>query len=218
MMSSKICVSLAERTADECVAALKCVDFAEVRLDSMSVTADDVAHIFSSHSALIATCRPGGRTDAERKELLIAAIEAGAKFVDVELESDEQYRNAIVTLARARGCRVIVSFHDYEKTPERQALERLVSSCFQSGADIAKIACVVQSQRDAARLLSLLDTARHVVVAGMGKHGRAMRLIAPLLGSPFTYASFAPGKETADGQIDRETLEELLQVLTARTG
>lgn len=218
MTSSKICVSLAEPTLATCLAALEHVDFAEIRLDRMLLALDDVQQLFSSHPALIATCRPGGRADRERQRLLVEAMEAGAAFIDVELESDARYREEIVARARLRGCMVIVSFHDYEGTPERPALEACVSACFDAGADIAKIACLVRSHRDAVRLLSLLDTDKDVVVTGMGECGRVTRILAPLLGSPFTYASLSEGKETADGQIDKDTLEELLRMIQAKTG
>jgi 3-dehydroquinate dehydratase-1 len=177
----------------------------------MRLAADDVHRLFGSHPALVATCRPGDRPDAERQRLLVGAVEAGARFVDVELESDTGYRTEIVASARSRGCRVIVSFHDYEKTPGKAVLDGLVSACFEAGADIAKIACLVRSPRDSARLLSLLDTDKDVVVAGMGEHGRVTRIVAPLLGSPFTYASLSRAKETADGQIDIATLSELMK-------
>jgi 3-dehydroquinate dehydratase-1 len=113
---------------------------------------------------------------------------------------------------------VIVSHHDYERTPERPALEACVSACFEAGADIAKIACMIRSDRESARLLALLDTDREIVVVGMGERGKLTRILAPLLGSPFTYASLSQGKETADGQIDRKTLRELLRTVTAKTG
>ncbi len=211
MTSFKICVSLAEPSVDACLAALGHVGFAEIRMDRMRLTLDDVERLFSSHPALIATCRPDGRSDAERRQLLIRAIESGAKFVDLELESAPAHREEIVGRARSRGCRVIVSSHDYESTPDRPVLEARVSGCFESGADIAKIACLAHSHRDAARLLSLLDSAREIVVASMGEHGRITRVLAPLLGSPFTYASLSEGKETAQGQIDVETLGGLLK-------
>ena len=218
MRSSKICVSLAEPSVDACLTALEHVDFAEIRLERILLAPGDVQRLFSSHPALIATCRPGERPDIERQRLLVDAIEAGAKFIDVELESDGCYREGLIARARSRGCWVIVSFHDYEKTPDRPVLEGLVSACFEAGADIAKIACLARSHRDAARLISILDTDRDVVVAGMGEHGRVTRILAPLLGSPFTYASLSEGKETADGQIDKETLEQLLRLVEEKTG
>lgn len=218
MVSSMICVSLAEPSVAACLAALKGLDFAEIRMDMMKLMLEEIPRLFSGNRVLIATCRPGGRSDEERKRLLMRAIASRATFVDVEIESETAYREEIVAKARSCGCRVIVSHHDYERTPERPVLEACVSACFEAGADIAKIACMVRSDRENARLLALLDTDREIVVVGMGKRGRVTRILAPLLGSPFTYASLSQGKETADGQIDRETLQELLRTVTAKTG
>ena len=70
---------------------------------------------------------------------------------------------------------------------------------------------MVHSSRDNARLLGLLDDSKKIVVIGMGDKGRITRIAAPLLGSPFTFASLSKGKETAPGQIDKEKLEALLR-------
>jgi len=44
----------------------------------------------------------------------------------------------------------------------------------------------------------------------MGRKGRLTRILAPLLGCPFTYASIDGGKETAEGQIDAASLRRIL--------
>ena len=48
----------------------------------------------------------------------------------------------------------------------------------------------------------------------MGNKGRITRVAAPLLGSPFTFASLSKGKETAEGQIEKDTLEQMMRLLT----
>jgi 3-dehydroquinate dehydratase I len=211
--SSMICVSLAEESLEACLSALQDVDFAEIRLDRMHLSPDNVSTLFSSHRRLIATCRPGQFAERDQKLLLLAAIDAGAAYVDVEVESERAYREEIIGKAKSHGCSVIVSFHDFEQTPDRRKLEAMLSRCFRAGADIAKIACTARSDRDNARLLGLLDGEKKVVVVAMGERGRITRIVAPLLGSPFTFASLRPGKETAEGQIDKEGLEELIRKL-----
>jgi len=206
-----ICTSIAEPCLEKCLEALKGLDTAEIRMDLMSIEAKDVERIFSLPKKLVATCRPDAKTDSERKSLLMAAIEAGASFVDIELDAHEQYRDEIAKEARASGCQVIISYHNYEKTPDRAELERLVKSCFDSGADMAKIACRVHSQRDNSRLIGLLEYGKPLIITGMGNKGKICRVIAPLLGSPWTYACLEAGKETAPGQIDTRTLKDLLQ-------
>ena len=208
-----ICVSLAEVTLEDCLRALESLPFAEIRMDLIHLSLDQVAALFSRHKRLIATCRQGELADDERKARLLTAIDSGAAYVDVEVESKRTYRKEIAARAKSCGCEIIVSFHDYEKTPEKSRLETIVSECFHAGADIAKIACMIRSEKENARLLGLLDDQRKIIVVGMGPKGSITRVVAPLLGSPFTFASLSKGKETADGQIDRKRLSGLIQAL-----
>jgi 3-dehydroquinate dehydratase-1 len=207
-----ICVSLAEPTADACLRALEGLDFAEIRLDKMRVGIGGVKKIFSAHPRLIATYRPGGSemSEKKRRRLLLAAIEAGAAYLDIELEAEARFKEKVVRAARAANCQVIVSHHNFKKTPARAKLEKIIEMAFASGANIAKIACRVHTPRDNARLLGLLDGGRPLIIVGMGKKGGLTRIAAPLLGSLFTYASLGTGKETADGQLDAAALERIL--------
>lgn len=208
-----ICVSLKETNPEKLLRILKKIEFAEIRLDSMTVDVASVRDIFSQHSCLIATCRPGLREDIERKTLLLAAVEAGAAYVDIEVESDDTFKDALVHESRRQGCKVIVSYHNLERTPNRAELEKVLSWCFESGADIAKIACKVRSERDNAQILGLLSDARPLVVIGMGHLGIITRIVGPYLGSRFTYAALEEGKETAEGQISKTQIEIILRRL-----
>ncbi len=208
-----ICVSIAERTPEACLAALAGLPFAEIRLDRMRLDENEVRRIFSAHRGLIAACRPGGAPAVTRKALLLAAIAAGAAYVDVELGSGEAYRRPIVAAAKGAGCRLIVSHHDFEKTPPRSELGAIVEKCFAAGADVAKIACRVESDRDNARLLGLLDDPRPLAVMGLGRKGAKTRVMAALLGAAFVYASRGEGRETAEGQIDHDRLASLIRTM-----
>jgi len=210
-----ICVSIAGKNPQECIKALEGVEFAEIRMETISgIDEAGVRQIFSSKAKLIATCRPGKMDEAERKMLLLAAIASGAAYVDVEVDAADPYKQDMVAAAKKKGCQVIVSFHDYERTPPREELVQIVNWCFESGADVAKIACKANSKRDAARLLGLLDGERKVVAVGIGPEGRITRLVAPLLGSPFTYASEGKGKETAEGQMAKGEMEKIIREMS----
>lgn len=211
-----ICVSIAERTVEGCIKALAGLELAEIRMDAIEVHelgGDGIRRIFSQPKMLIATCRPGIRDEEQRRGALANAIDCGAAYVDIEVESDDGLKNDIAARARRKGCKVIVSYHDYKKTPPSEELRQIVEWCFQSGADIAKISCMVNSEKDNARLLGLLDLGRPLIVIGMGEKGRLTRVVAPLLGAAFTYASSASGKETAPGQIDKARLEKIMEDL-----
>lgn len=208
-----ICVSLKETKPEKLLRLLKGIEFAEIRLDKLTVDVESVRNIFSQHPNLIATCRPGLMEDRERKTLLLTAIKAGAAYVDIEVEGDNAFKDALVQESRRQGCNVIVSYHNFEKTPERAELEKIVSWCFDSGGDIAKIACLVRSEKDNARILGLLSDARPLVVIGMGHLGKITRIVGPNLGSLFTYAALEEGQETAEGQISKTKLENILKRL-----
>jgi 3-dehydroquinate dehydratase-1 len=206
-----ICVSIAEENADECIKALDGLDFAEIRLDKIrELPPEQIRRIFSANARLIATCRPGTIDSTKRKKRLLEAIEAGAAYVDIEVEASDLLKDEIIKAAREKGARVIVSYHNHRRTPSEAELQQVISWCFDSGADIAKVACKVNNIKDNARLLGLLDTEREVVIIGMGELGRITRVIAPLLGSSFTFASLSAGKETADGQIEHGKMRDLI--------
>ncbi len=206
-----ICVSIAEPTIERCIKALKRVKFAEIRIDKMNASVEKIAHIFSlPNKQFIATCRPNEKNDNERKKLMLAAIDAGAAYVDIEVDANEEYKKELIKHAKKKNCKVIVSYHNYEKTPKAAELDQIVKWCFESGANIAKIACKSNSNADNVRLLALLNSDKKLIVIGMGKKGKITRIVAPLLGSQFTFASVSKRKETAEGQINVKALEKLL--------
>ncbi len=208
-----ICVSIADVTADEACRIIREHEISEVRLDRIDFVETDIEQIFTSGKT-VATFRPvDGIDDDKRKDILKAAIKHGASYVDIEVESNDTYKNEIKEAALSEGCRTIVSYHDYIKTPVMRELEQLIYWCFEGGADIAKIACQVNSMGDAARLLSLYAIGKPVISIGMGEVGRITRIAAPLLGAPFTYASLDAARETAPGQIDSATLKQIIDMI-----
>lgn len=213
-----ICVSLSAGKWESVPEALHDVEMAEIRLDGFRPEVSRLRDVFSSPLRLIATCRPESLDEGERTALLIAAIAAGASLVDIELEASASCREKVIAKARDCRCQVIVSYHNHERTPAWAELRNVRAACFAAGADIAKIACQVLSPSDCARILSLYADPEksfrgRLVAIGMGEMGIVTRVAAPLLGAPFTYAAFAPGMETAEGQLDRETLARIYALM-----
>lgn len=206
-----ICVSLSSGTPRHLKAVLRRVEMAELRLDLLGLNATEVAKLFKSAKCkTIATCRPGKYNDSERQVLLGTAIGSGANYVDIGLGSSGEFAKPLISMARKKKCKIIISHHDFKRTPETKVLWKMINNCFQKGADMAKIACFVRVPMDNLRLLRLLEGDRPVVVVGMGKEGVMTRVAALSLGSPFTYASLKEGQETAPGQL---TLKEMRAIL-----
>ncbi|HPD96015.1 MAG TPA: type I 3-dehydroquinate dehydratase, partial [Tenuifilaceae bacterium] len=83
---------------------------------------------------------------------------------------------------------------------------------FNDGADFAKVACMANSKDDSKRVVNLYSDFSNLIAFCMGKDGQITRVVAPFLGAPFTYASLR-GVKTAEGQIDAEQLEILLNMM-----
>ena len=132
-------------------------------------------------------------TDRKNIDNLIGAIQQHCDYIDVDI-SDQQ-KEQIISEAKKYHCKVIVSTHDFEKTPNDFPI-------IQSGFEIIKIASMIHSKSDAYRLLGLLDKRKNLILIGMGRYARYVRLIAPIMGSFLTYASVSD--QTGPGQMNIE--------------
>jgi 3-dehydroquinate dehydratase-1 len=205
-----ICVSIAEKDLEKCIKSLEKIAIAEIRIDLAEFNNDEIRKVFSLRKKMIATCRPGKIRDEERTEMLKIAIESGSTYVDLEYEATEAYRNDMIGFAHSHQCDVIISYHNYERTPELEELETIVHNCYEMGADIAKIATHINVNRDNSKILSLYKAPGRLVAIGMGDLGKISRIVAPFLGAEFTYASLNEAEATAPGQISYEKLNQFI--------
>ena len=212
--------TLAAATADlgEEPAARAHADCVEFRMD---MAADPLAALsgYEGELPLLATNRPaweGGEATPEgRIEALEAAIEHEA--VDVELAAlSNGDGHGLVKTAAASGVSVVVSVHDFEGTPPRPELGRLLTRAGEVG-DVAKLAVTAEDSDDALDLLATTRAhaaeGRRVATMAMGEAGRHTRAVAPVYGSKIGYAPVDPAEATAPGQYDLETLRLLVDAL-----
>jgi 3-dehydroquinate dehydratase-1 len=108
-----------------------------------------------------------------------------------------------------------VSYHNFTGTPTIDELLQVVDCCKAQNADIVKLVTTANSQRDAARTLSLYDLCSDVslVTFAMGAAGAVTRLACLLLGAPYTYAALADDKPLADGQLSAARIKAGLSCL-----
>ena len=179
----------------------------ECRLDHLSAPARDVLGALLTDPPLpvIATCRPtrqGGRFDgpeSDRLALLHAAADLGADYVDVEDDVPE---------ARWPAGPVIVSHHDFTRRPAD--LARLLGRLSRTRAEVVKVAFAAVGPEDAvAALEALAGAGKPAIVLAMGEAGTMSRILAAKFGAFGTYASLAPGAESAPGQLTVEHMKHL---------
>ncbi len=208
-----ICVSVKPKSYEEAFGALGKYDFVELRLDGGELNVNEVADLFKRPIRTIAACRKGELSDLGREEILLAAVEAGVNYVDLDSEDDGFMLENVKKNVHNNDCGVIISYHNFEATPQRKELIDKIREIRELGADIIKIACKANTKEDPVRLLSLYDYSREgeLLSIGMGELGKVTRVAAPFLGAPFTYASAEAGKKTAPGQFDYETLKTIIE-------
>lgn len=209
-----ICVAIQNKTVEGCLAEIKDAELAEIRIDLCEFGSEEVKELFTKASTkLLATCRPDTMGTEKQMELLKVAIDAGAHMVDIEIEATSAFKTEMAAYAKQKGCIVIVSYHNYDITPPTEELNQLIKECFDSGAEIAKLATMVNSKQDASRLLGLYDTSQKILALGMGEIGKPTRVMATVLGAPFTFAATSVETATAPGQIAAGELKELIAKL-----
>jgi 3-dehydroquinate dehydratase I len=208
-----ICASLGSLSFEECKKALSIAEYAEIRIDLLDLSDDQFRMLFSSKQKTIATCRADNYNDTQRLQKLKSAITSGVGFIDVEFESDELFREQLINFAHSHNVKVIISYHNYESTPDKNALEQIIQQSFKWGADYAKLATMATSSADNSRILGLYENNENLIAFCMGEKGAITRLAAPLLGSLFTYAALKAELAVAPGQLTVEQLDNLYHVM-----
>jgi 3-dehydroquinate dehydratase-1 len=132
--------------------------------------------------------------------------------VDVELSSTA-IAGQVVAAAHALNKPVILSFHDFAKTPSITTLNDIARNARDAGADIVKVAGMCNTQDDVRTLtrFTIEQADKGAVVIGMGKIGVSTRVLFPALGSLFTFAAFGEG--TAPGQLQLADMAAIFKQL-----
>jgi len=203
-------------------------DAAEFRMDLAS---DPLAQLdaYDGELPLLVTNRAsweGGEADGRgRYDALSTALAYDAvAAVDVELaalrgnapEGERSHATALRDTAREAGASVVVSVHDFESTPEPDALVDLLTEAAGEG-DVGKLATTAAAPEDA---LAMIEATHEATAAGhrvatmcMGEAGRHTRAVTPIYGSKIGYAPVDPANATAPGQYPLATLRRLVDGL-----
>ena len=217
-----ICTTIQNKTAEQILEALEHCEMAEIRLDRCELSARDTENVFTSDVPLVATCRIAevaqneqalqGLTDSAREikamqiaeKRLVRAIEAGARYVDVEIEAQKQMSKRVRGAAHENGTIFIRSYHDFEGTDSFESLKAMVEKCRYHGADIVKLVTTAHTPEDVNKVMALYDWAHgeniELVAFCMGEAGKESRLECLKHGAPYTYAALTEEEAAAPGQ------------------
>lgn len=164
---------------------------------------------------ILATCRRHqnhGRFNGSIEEqirILDDAVRAGAKAVDVEIESAENVA-AKLDLFRGRAL-LVLSYHNYEGTP---ALDTVFRRMSRVGADAYKLVTTARKPSDNYRVLALAKSNPRVplIMLAMGEAGLPTRVLGTSWGALYTYAAPNCSEGTASGQVSARQLRHLYRM------
>ena len=229
-----ICTTIQNRTAEQIVEALEQCEMAEIRLDRCSLSLREIEDVFTSDVPLVATCRISEVMASEpslqdpslseqsrevkamqlAEKRLVKAVEAGARYVDVEIEAPKHMSKRVRQAAHESGTVFIRSYHDFEGTDSVPALKALVEKCRYHGADVVKLVTTAKCAEDVERVMSLYEWAHgediELIAFCMGEAGRQSRMDCLKMGSPYTYAALTADEAAAPGQWPAEQMRSAL--------
>jgi len=233
-----ICTPLVGKTPEAVLSELMIVlpkkpDLIEWRVDFFEEIANtgtviEVAGLIKKAAGsipIIFTCRSineGGERiplDGAGLVQLFVAI-CAARCVDVidfELSNPADQLATLREASRANDVAMIMSYHNFQMTPEAAVIEGKYAEAQQLGADIGKVAVMPRSPGD---VLTQMGATWRACEAGtipligmsMGGFGSVSRMVGGVFGSTVT---FAVGKAaSAPGQIPIEELRSALQTVS----
>lgn len=232
-----VCAPLVARTRAElareaaAVAARK-PDLLEWRVDFFSAIAD-TREVLAAASELRAAAagipilltrraqREGGQPIALDEPQVLALYEAVAASgcvdaLDFEMANEAAHVAQVRALARSHGLALVLSFHDFQGTPDDAQLDARFAQAHALGADVAKVAVMPRSLQDVHRLLGATLRASEnlpipVVSMAMGGLGAVTRVAGGVFGSALTFAvGSAP---SAPGQMPIADVRAAVAVL-----
>lgn len=232
-----ICTPLVGRTGDAILLEVQQVlakkpDLLEWRVDFFEDIGDTAAVLELASSIRQAagavpllftrrSSREGGEKIALSEEEVVALYGAVCRsghvdLVDFEMSNEAAQVRQVRQFSLAHGVKLMLSFHDFQATPELELLNRRFLQAQQLGADIAKVAVMPRRLEDVLTLLSATLQASQqltipLVSMSMGGYGSLTRLFGWTFGSAMTFAIGAGS--SAPGQVPIEDINTVLAIL-----
>lgn len=228
-----ICIPVATSTQAEALQIIKrsagLADVLELRMDLL--VDGNVRELIglvraAGNAQILVTNRPRPdlpeQGEERRIDVLMEAVSLQTDFVDLELTTASAWLKKIHTSIGKHGnrTRLIVSHHDFNKTPSRKILLGLFRDCVHAGAQVVKIVTWARHAEDNLKMLDLIPYARRrnvpIIALCMGEQGRMSRVMAPLLGSLFTFAALERGIESAPGQLTAGETRQIWRLMEGK--
>jgi 3-dehydroquinate dehydratase-1 len=151
--------------------------------------------------------------DIKKIEYILSKIK-NIEYLDCDISTDKNILKKIKE--KFPQIKLIISHHDFKKTPTQTELLDLVDEMQSRRADIVKIATKANKVEDSLNMLSLLSQlnkkGQKAICICMGEQGRLTRTTGHLLGNYLMYAPLDKKEGTAPGQIPIKELKKIIKL------
>lgn len=142
--------------------------------------------------------------DFRLKRIQIAIQSQIVDYIDVEYRADDTYIDDIKKMLANHSTQLILSYHDFEKTPTKDEIIKILEGMNKKGADCCKIALTPLSTSDLHTISAATDAfsqgvSKPIVAIGMGRLGRITRVFPEVFGGCLTFVK--EEDTTAPGQM-----------------
>jgi len=216
MNNVQLCVAITNNDVEAVKTIAPWIDLFEVRIDLIGEGWQElVGHLGKPWIACNRKTEEGGSwhgSEQERTGELLKAVELGANIIDIEL-STPGVAGLVRQIKEKAEC--LLSYHNLEGTPPLEEMKDIVRRQQHSGADICKVVTTAHNLPDNIAVLELIREFPDlkVVSFAMGWAGQLSRVLCPLAGGYYTYASVEEGKESATGQLPAKVLREIYRLV-----
>lgn len=156
-------------------------------------------------------------TDEETVEIISGAVHSeNTDIVDIEGRMSSGHIASVRQITWEHGVKLLISHHDFSKTPAAFEMNRWGEAAERQGADIVKMAVMPNHKSDVLDLLgTLVELSGRLNICtaamSMGSEGLASRLVGHTFGSMMVFASGK--KSSAPGQIPLEDARLVVDIV-----
>ncbi|KAF5037035.1 3-dehydroquinate dehydratase [anaerobic digester metagenome] len=198
----RICLSLSGKTFKECQRQLGDAPFAELRLDRIEMNKKEIADLIESGYEWIIAVREPFLQKTDYADLFSAALIGNIRFVDFDFDIIQDPRvQKLLNIARKAGFKIMYSWHDFEKTPDREFLMKKRNEISEAGPDAIKMVCMGNNLEDAGVILYTYRNFKNITAFCLGEECCETRITAMKWGLGISYAHPDGAESTAPGQF-----------------
>lgn len=213
LSNKNLCVSIANKSFDECMEICKKLDLVELRLDLLNLNLNELKQLFDLDTKYVITNRLGDFINEQASAFLKNIIDLGADFIDIEIEENNNYVTDLIEYSKNTNCKIILSHHNFEHTPSKEKMQEIIDKAKVQNADYVKIATEVKTQKDTLHILSLYENNDKLIAFGMGEVGRISRVTSLYMGAEFTYVAWDNDNKTAEGQYTFGEMKKIIELI-----